>query len=96
MCVEALALSGVIFSEDNLATHTKGSKCTSAISRNHPWKIIRDAQTEVPIRVHCISVNWWIRLKGVEEVEIFSSLAYFPIQSGLWVPRRYLLKLGLA
>ena len=56
MCVEALALSGVIFSEDNLATHTKGSKCTSAISRNHPWKIIRDAQTEVPIRVHCISV----------------------------------------
>jgi hypothetical protein len=40
--------------------------------------------------------NWWIRLKGMEGVEIFSSLAYFPIQSGLWVPRRYLLKLGLA
>lgn len=49
MRMEALELTGVIFSEDNLAIHTKGSKCTSAISRNHPWKIIRDAQTEVPI-----------------------------------------------
>lgn len=44
-----LELIGVIFSEDNLAVHTKGSKCTSAISRNHPWKTIRDAQTDVPM-----------------------------------------------
>lgn len=49
MRFQALELIGVIFSEDNLAIHTKGSKCMSAISRNHPWKIIRDAQTEVPI-----------------------------------------------
>lgn len=55
-----LELIGVIFSEDNLAIHTKGSKRTSAISRNHPWKTIRDAQTDVPIRVHCICAhNQW-------------------------------------
>lgn len=55
-----LELIGVIYSEDNLAIHTKGSKFTSAISRNHPWKIIRDAQTEVPIWVHCIcAYNQW-------------------------------------
>lgn len=64
-----LELIGVIFSEDNLAIHTKGSKCTSAISRNHPWKIIRDVQTEVQyesiVSVHIISESWQLPLCSV-------------------------------